>query len=76
MPESRWPDHPEARAVIAENWAEPFGDRRQEIVFVGAGMDRDRISGALDAALAGTEAGVDMAAARRMTDPFPQWRRA
>ncbi len=75
VPESRWPDHPEARAAIAENWTEPFGDRRQEIVFIGAGMDRDRISGALDAALTGGDSGFDAVAARAMADPFPQWRR-
>ena len=26
-------------AGIEANWIEPYGDRRQEIVFIGAGMD-------------------------------------
>lgn len=38
-------------AVVARALASRYGDRRQEIVFIGAGMDEGRICEALDGAL-------------------------
>lgn len=76
VPEDRWPDHPAARAHLARHWAEPWGDRRQVLVFIGAGMDAAAIRAALDDCLVGP------AQAARFTpepwaalpDPFPVWR--
>jgi G3E family GTPase len=39
---SAGPSHDSARAYMAQHWAEPWGDRRQEIVFIGAGIDWPR----------------------------------
>ena len=39
VPEDRWPTHPEGRAICSRTGTEPWGDRRQELVFIGAGMD-------------------------------------
>ncbi|MDO9526704.1 MAG: GTP-binding protein [Gemmobacter sp.] len=74
VPRERWPTHPDALAEVAAKWQEPWGDRRQEIVFIGAGMDRAAISAALDAALVSTDA-FTPDAWRDMADPFPAWRR-
>jgi G3E family GTPase len=41
----------ETRDYIDKVWEPEFGDRRQEIVFIGAGMDRDLIEQRLNAAL-------------------------
>ena len=76
VPEARWPEHPQARAHVTRNWSEPWGDRRQELVFIGSGMDRAAITAALDAALTGSETTFDPAAYRDLPDPFPRWRRA
>ncbi|WP_102226774.1 GTP-binding protein [Acidimangrovimonas sediminis] len=73
VPEDRRPDHPTARAYLARHWQEPWGDRRQEIVFIGSGLDRGAITAALDAALVNE---AEDARARKLPDPFPIWREA
>lgn len=39
VPEDRLPEHKGARADLKEHWQEPWGDRRQELVFMGTDMD-------------------------------------
>ncbi|KQI72948.1 4-hydroxytetrahydrobiopterin dehydratase [Loktanella sp. 5RATIMAR09] len=76
VPRDRWPDDDSARAYAAQHWSEPWGDRRQEIVFIGAGIDWPAIKARLDACLLPetTAAGPD--ALPDLPDPFPLWRRA
>jgi hypothetical protein len=71
VPRERWPSHDSARAYIAQHWQEPWGDRRQEIVFIGSGIDWPALKARLDACL--LHDGVDGA---DLPDPFPLWRRA
>ncbi len=72
VPEDRLPTHPEAQAEIARSWVEPWGDRRQEIVFIGAGLDREFICARLNAALVKTEDFLPETWAD-LQDPFPRW---
>ena len=74
LPEERLPTDPEAQAEIARHWAEPWGDRRQEIVFIGVGLEREVICAKLNAALVDTTEFTPEAWAT-MPDPFPLWRR-
>lgn len=74
VPEHNWPDDAETRAFIREKWHEPFGDMRQELVFIGQGMDPAHTRRALDACLLSddeTRAGLEYW--RTLADPFPDW---
>jgi len=76
VPQSRWPDHPQALTYLEQHWQEPFGDRRQELVFIGSGMDKAAITATLDAALVGDETRFAPQDWADLPDPFPGWRRA
>jgi G3E family GTPase len=77
VPEERWPADPQWREGIRKQWQGEQGDRRQELVFIGIGMDETRLRAALDACLLTNEewrAGVR--AWTRLPDPFPGWSEA
>jgi G3E family GTPase len=74
VPQERWPTDPESVAKVQERWCEPWGDRRQEIVFIGSGMDREGIEAMLDAALVPEWEFVPERWAG-LADPFPAWGR-
>ena len=42
-PKENWPVDEEYLAAIEELWEEPFGDMRQELVFIGQGLDKEDI---------------------------------
>lgn len=74
VPESNWPDDPEYRGYIMEKWQEPFGDMRQELVFIGQNMDKQRMQQALnDCLLSEKELLEGMKSWRELADPFPAW---
>jgi G3E family GTPase len=77
VPETRWPTDSHWRRSIADLWQEPHGDRRQEIVFIGVGMDESALRQELDACLlTETEMRGGPKAWGRLPDPFPAWREA
>jgi G3E family GTPase len=74
--EKRWPEDPAWRKMIRDLWVEPSGDRRQEIVFIGIGMDEAKLRAELDATLLTNEEWrAGPRAHARLPDPFPAWQR-
>ena len=43
VPRECWPRNPEMLAQVRAQWHPTFGDRRQELVFIGVGLDREVI---------------------------------
>ena len=76
VPKDRWPDHDAGRAYMQANWLEPWGDRRQEIVFIGNGIDWSRLKARLDSCLLSDRLASGPDTLPALPDPFPIWRRA
>ena len=74
VPKERRPDHDSARAYLARHWQEPWGDRRQEIVFIGTGIDWPRLEARLDACLLPAHLAAGPGSLPDLPDPFPVWR--
>lgn len=78
VPKARWPQDEELRARIDKAWHARWGDRRQELVFIGLReMDKRAIVDEFDACLLEVpDAGmIDAKAWTSLDDPFPAWRR-
>jgi G3E family GTPase len=74
LPRDEWPEDEETRAQIQSDWQEPWGDRRQELVFIGVELDEAALRKKLDAALlTPKELDAGPKAWRNLSDPFPDW---
>ena len=75
VPKKDWPKDEESLATIKENWVEPFGDMRQELVFIGQRLDKTAMIDALDDCLVSED---DLLKGEEfwtnMDDPFPPWK--
>ena len=60
---------------MRENWQEPWGDRRQEIVFIGSGIDWSELKARLDSCLLEEALADNIATLPNLSAPFPVWRR-
>ncbi|MBR0874308.1 zinc metallochaperone GTPase ZigA [Bradyrhizobium tropiciagri] len=76
IPREHWPDHADFQLMMQRSWNDHYGDRRQELVFIGSGMDEADIRRRLDACLITGRPGMDVQAWTKLRDPFPPWRRA
>ncbi|MEW5965518.1 MAG: zinc metallochaperone GTPase ZigA [Pseudomonadota bacterium] len=74
VPQEHWPQDDAYRTQIAAKSQGEWGDRRQELVFIGMGMNETDIRAKLDACLL-TDAEMALGRARwvKLDDPFPVW---
>ena len=74
VPEENWPTEEDYLESIKEKWVEPFGDMRQELVFIGQNLDKEAMIKALDDCLLSEE---DVLLGKEywqtLNDPFPTW---
>ncbi|MBA3547113.1 MAG: GTP-binding protein [Nannocystis sp.] len=72
-PRAQWPEDPAARAELEGRFRPRWGDRRQELVLIGRGMDREGLTAALDRCLLTP---AEMRGGPRswatFADPFPE----
>ena len=74
VPKSNWPDDKEYLASIKKQWVEPFGDMRQELVFIGQELDQKMmIKGLNDSLLSEQEVLRGRSYWSTLDDPFPIW---
>ena len=74
IPRARWPKDQESLDSINKNWQEPFGDMRQELVFISQNLDETKIKNLLDECLLSDD---DLLLGKKhwakFEDPFPNW---
>ena len=75
VPENRWPQDDVGKNYMKQHWQEPWGDRRQEIVFIGAGINWADIKMLLDNALVAEDQALTPHSLPKFSDPFPNWNR-
>ena len=75
-PKERWPENETARAYMETHWQEPWGDRRQEIVFIGTGINWMDLTSKLDGALIPEGIAESVEELPEYSDPFPNWAQA
>lgn len=77
VPKANWPSDEDYLASIEKLWVEPFGDMRQELVFIGQNLDQKSMLKALDECLLSEDEllkGKDYW--MTLSDPFPPWKEA
>ncbi|MCA9155312.1 MAG: GTP-binding protein [Planctomycetales bacterium] len=74
VPRDQWPDVPGFQASLDKLWHPQVGDCRQELVFIGIGMNEVALYDSLqDCLLTDDELALGPASWLELPDPFPPW---
>lgn len=73
-PQDQWPQNEEDIASILSTWEEPYGDKRQELVFIGQGLVQEETIKRLEQCLlTDLEMQTGETSWASLPDPFPEW---
>tara|TARA_R110002033_G_scaffold54019_4_gene102387 strand:- start:2796 stop:4031 length:1236 start_codon:yes stop_codon:yes gene_type:complete len=72
VPKNQWPEDGSFEEFVVKHWDPIWGDRRQELVFIGINMDEARIGRELDSCLVESDAFTPEQWSA-LPDPFPAW---
>jgi G3E family GTPase len=76
-PKPQWQHTADVADYLEKFWEDPFGDRRQELVFIGMDMPKDDMLHKLNAALlTDQELSTGPFEWSHYSDPFPRWNAA
>ncbi|KQO76267.1 GTP-binding protein [Rhizobium sp. Leaf262] len=75
-PKAHWPAYPQFHEMLQRSWSGTWGDRRQEIVFIGVDLPENEIRLKLDACLIGSEDCFEPDRWQDLPDPLPSWQHA
>lgn len=74
LPKDQWPEDEASLNALANLWLEPYGDRMQELVFIGVEMERAEIEESLNTCLlTDEEMALGPAGWAQWSDPFGEW---
>ena len=75
IPKESWPESADFAKVLKQYWDKDYGDRRQEIVFIGlkSEMDEQKLRARLDACLLEDYLNSPEKDSQDWHDPFPVW---
>lgn len=74
VPKTRWPDDDESWQAIMKEWRQPYGDRRQMLVYIGQNLPKKEMQAALrNCLLDDRELVMGPSKWANFRDPFPNW---
>lgn len=74
LPDGEWPEDDAVREAVRTDFRGPYGDRRQELVFIGQGLDEKALRKRLDQCLLDEhEMRMGPLGWSQLPDPFPTW---
>ena len=75
VPVNSWPTDEESINNIRDQWEEPFGDKRQELVFIGQSLDKEAMLDDLNKCLLSEDELLKGESYwETLDDPFPPWK--
>ena len=70
----RWPEDEDVVLAILKDWVKPYGDRRQQLVFIGQNLKEKEMRAGLEGCLlTEPEMALGEDGWEKFQDPFPEW---